>query len=249
MKKAITIFLALLCYNAFAQDLITKRDGTDIQAKVLEVTTNEVKYKLFDEPDGVTYTARKSEILMVRYESGRKDIFSNNSYSSLYTTNREPADGITPNMKYKQLKRIYNYKEYEKTFADRYSPVWSGVASFFIPGLGQMISGEVGRGFAYLGGHVGGMILAPLIIGAGTDVYGYVSTGAAVTALAIYAGVIAIDICAIVDGVRVAKVKNMYEQDLKKLYAIDVDLYPSVNFVQLGNNIQPTAGLTLAMKF
>lgn len=60
---------------------------------------------------------------------------------------------------------------------------------------------------------------------------------------------IAIDICAIVDGVRVAKVKNMYEQDLKKLYTIDVDLYPSVNFVQLGNNIQPTAGLTLAMKF
>lgn len=249
MKKAITIFLALLCYNAFAQDLITKKDGTDIPAKVLEVTTHEVKYKLFDEPDGVTYTARKSELLMVRYESGRKDIFSNNSYSSLYTTDREPVDGITPNMKYKQLKRIYNYKEYEKTLADRYSPVWSGVASFFIPGLGQMISGEVGRGFAYLGGHVGGMILAPLIIGAGTDVYGYVSTGAALTALAIYAGVIAIDICAIVDGVRVAKVKNMYEQDLKKLYAIDVDLYPSVNFVQLGNNIQPTAGLTLAMKF
>lgn len=249
MKKAITIFLALLCYNAFAQDLITKKDGTDIQAKVLEVTTNEVKYKLFDEPDGATYIARKSEILMVRYESGRKDIFSNNSYSSLYTTNREPVDGITPNMKYKQLKRIYNHKEYEKTFADRYSPAWSGVASFFIPGLGQMICGEVGRGFAYLGGHVGGMILAPLIIGAGTDVYGYVSTGAAVTALAIYAGVIALDICAIVDGVRVAKVKNMYEQDLKKLYAIDVDLYPSVNFIQLGNNIQPTAGLTLAIKF
>lgn len=249
MKKAITIFLALLCYNAFAQDLITKKDGTDIQAKVLEVTTNEVKYKLFDEPDGVTYTARKSEILMIRYESGRKDIFSNNSYSFLYTTNREPVGGITPNMKYKQLKRIYNHKEYEKTFADRYSPVWSGVASFFIPGLGQMISGEVGRGFAYLGGHVGGMILAPIIIVAGTDVYGYASTGAALAALAIYAGVIAIDICAIVDGVRVAKVKNMYEQDLKKLYTIDVDLYPSVNFVQLGNNIQPTAGLTLAMKF
>ena len=249
MKKLITICFALLCYNAFAQDLITKKDGTDIQAKVLEVTTNEVKYKLFDEPDGVTYTARKSELLMVRYESGRKDIFSNNSYSSLYTTNREPVEGITPNMKYKQLKTMYNYKEYEKTLADRYSPAWSGVASFFIPGLGQMISGEVGRGFAYLGGHVGGMILAPVIMAAGTDAYGYVSTGAALTAIAIYAGVVTLDICAIVDGVRVAKVKNMYEQDLKKLYAIDVDLYPSVNFVQMGNNIQPTAGLTLAMKF
>lgn len=198
MKKLITICFALLCYNAFAQDLITKKDGTDIQEKVWEVTTNE---------------------------------------------------GITPNMKYKQLKSIYNYKEYEETLDDRYSPVLSGVASFFIPGLGQMISGEVGRGFAYLGGHIGGMILAPVIMAAGKGAYGYGSTEAALAALAIYVGVITLDICAIVDGVRVAKVKNMYEQDLRKHYAIDVDLYPSVNFVQLGNNIRPTAGLTLAIKF
>lgn len=245
MRKLITICLSLLCYNAFAQDLITKKDGTDIQAKVLEVTTNEVKYKLFDDPDGVTYTARKSELLMVRYESGRKDIFSNSSYSSRYTTNREPVMGITPNMKYKQLKSIYNYQEYEERFDDRYNPILSGVASFFIPGLGQMICGEVDRGFAYLGGHIGVMIL-PSVIMLSVGAYRYGLTGAV---LASCAGVIALDICAIIDGVRVAKVKNMYEQDLRKHYAIDVDLYPSVNFVQLGNNIRPTAGLTLAIKF
>ncbi|MGP1620921.1 MAG: hypothetical protein ACTTGX_00385 [Candidatus Cryptobacteroides sp.] len=198
MKKLITICFALLCHNAFAQDLITKKDGTDIQEKVWEVTTNE---------------------------------------------------GITPNMKYEQLKYIYNYKEYEETLFDRYNPALAGVASFFLPGLGQIISGEVGRGFAYLGGHVGGMILAPVIMAAGKGAYGYGSTEAALAALAIYAGVITLDICAIVDAVRVAKVKNMYEQDLRKHYAIDVDLYPSVNFVQLGNNIRPTAGLTLAIKF
>lgn len=112
-----------------------------------------------------------------------------------------------------------------------------------------MICGEVGRGFAYLGGHLGGMVLAPVIISAGTDGHGYVATGAAIAALAVYAGVIALDICAIVDAVRVAKVKNMYYQDLNKLSAIDVDLYPSVNYVQMGNSIQPTAGFTLAMRF
>ena len=58
-----------------------------------------------------------------------------------------------------------------------------------------------------------------------------------------------LDICAIVDGVRVAKVKNMYEQDLKKMYALDVDLYPSVNYIQLASGVQPTAGFTLAMRF
>lgn len=29
-----------------------------------------------------------------------------------------------------------------------------GLASFFIPGLGQMLSGETGRGLAFLGGSM-----------------------------------------------------------------------------------------------
>lgn len=63
------------------------------------------------------------------------------------------------------------------------------------------------------------------------------------------AGILALDIYSIVDGVRVAKVNNMYEQDLRKLYAVDVNLYSSVKLASLGNTIQPTAGLTLAISF
>ena len=59
---------------------------------------------------------------------------------------------LTEGMKYKQLKHMYNYKEYSETMYDRYSPAGAGIASFFIPGLGQMISREVGRGFAWFGG-------------------------------------------------------------------------------------------------
>ena len=130
------------------------------------------------------------------------------------------------------------------------NPAVSGVASFFIPGLGQIICGEAGRGLGYLGGHLGGMLLARAITGAGTDEYGYISTGAALTSLIIYAGVIALDICAIVDGVRVAKVKNMYMSDLRASgYAFDVDLYPSINYVKTSTGVQPTAGMTLALRF
>lgn len=247
MKKLLV--LVVLAFAAtttsFAQDLITKKNGEDIKAKVLEVTPNEVKYRFYDEPNGVTYTARKSELLMVRYESGRNEVFNTNSYSDLYTTNKEPVAGIAPGMKYKQLKPMYNYREFTPTLADRYSPAWSGVASFFIPGLGQMICGEFGRGFAWLGGSIGCSIVAA--VGSGLAQFG--SVGGAVTSFVASAGVLVIDICAIVDGVRVAKVKNMYEQDLKKVYALDVDLYPSVNYIQTTYGVQPTAGFTLAMKF
>ncbi len=78
MKKLIftvltSIFTMTLC---FSQDIITKKSSEDIQAKVLEVTTTEIKYKKFDNLNGPTFTLLKSDVLMVRYENGTKDIFN-----------------------------------------------------------------------------------------------------------------------------------------------------------------------------
>ena len=221
---------------AQAQDLITKKDGQDIKARVLEVSPNEVKYKLFDEPDGATY------------------IVNNNSQAGMYYTDREAVENLSVGMKYKELKHLYNYKEYSPALVDRYSPAWSGVASFFIPGLGQMICNEVGRGFAFLGGAVGGSILAPVVMfyGATVTTSGQIvelAPGSVIAGLAISAGVAALDIIAIIDGVRVAKVKNMYEQDLKKAYSFEMNVSPSFDFAMVGNSYQPTAGLKLSVRF
>ena len=64
-----------LTINLNAQDVITKRNGDDIEAKVLEILDSEIKYKKFNFLDGPTYTEKKSEILIIRYENGSKDIF------------------------------------------------------------------------------------------------------------------------------------------------------------------------------
>ena len=53
---------------------------------------------------------------------------------------------------YKQNKLNYNHKQYSFQKGDRYNPTIAGVASFLIPGLGQAVSGEVGRGVAFFGG-------------------------------------------------------------------------------------------------
>jgi len=64
------------------------------------------------------------------------------------------------------------------------------------------------------------------------------------------ASTLTIDICAIVDAIRVTKVRNMYEQDLyKKLYSFDLDLHPSVNYILTPTGSQPTAGFTFALNF
>ena len=40
----------------------------------------------------------------------------------------------------------------------------------------------------------------------------------------------------------------MYEQDLRKMN-YSFELHPSVDYIRMANRVQPTAGLTLAMKF
>ena len=267
MKRILTLLTAVLatCMTASAQDFITKKDGTEIQAKILEVNPDNVKYVLFEEPEGPVYTILKNEILKIRYASGRNEVFSGSStYHNIYEPRLEPVAGIVPGMKYKELKPLYNHRAYEPTPYDRFSPAWSGVASFFIPGLGQMISNEVGRGFAFLGATFGCYLVTGLgrSIAAGTlssqhDHYGdpviEENTGGVVIGLLMaYAGAIgatAINIASIVDAVHVAKVKNMYEQDLKKTYSFDMNLYPSINYVRTPSGCQPTAGITLAMRF
>ena len=222
--------LAFFAVSAAAQDFVTKRNGEDIPAIVDEVGPDYVRFRLWDEPDGVTYTMLKNEILMIRYATGRNEVFD--QMSSL---------AVAPMMKYKEMAKVYDYRLYQKSLYDRYSPAGSGVASFFIPGLGQMICGEWGRGFAWLGGHVGCYMLTGISAIAESDTLVLMSI----------AGLLAIDICAIVDGVRVAKVKNMYMEDLRKsgYYGLDVDIYPSVNYVRTTSGVQPTAGMTLALRF
>ncbi len=56
--------------------MITKKTGEDITVKVLEVTTSEIKYKKFDNLDGPTFSILKSEVLIIRYKNGTKDVFN-----------------------------------------------------------------------------------------------------------------------------------------------------------------------------
>lgn len=71
MKKSVFLLICIIAsLNVYAQDIITKSNGDEIVAKVLEVNPDNLKYKLWDYMDGPTYTILKSEILLVKYENG-----------------------------------------------------------------------------------------------------------------------------------------------------------------------------------
>ena len=236
--------------SASAQDVITMKNGEDVLAKVLEIDTRNVKYRLFGEPDGVIYTIPRSQVLLIRHESGRNEVFDSAPTQSYgYGTYVEPAAGIVPGMKYKELKNIYNYEDWYSGRGDKYNPTLMGLCSFLIPGLGQMISGEVGRGFAWFGGAVGCYFLSAATMALGiTAIYSDNGMAGTLLMLAGPAAMLTVDVCAIVDACRVAKVKSMYAQDLRKMN-YTLNLHPSIDCIAMPNGIQPTAGLTLAMRF
>ncbi len=76
MKKIIFLVVAVaLSAMAMAQDVITLRNGDEIEGRVTKVTPTEIEYKLASNPDGPTYTKPVAEIFMVKYENGSKDVF------------------------------------------------------------------------------------------------------------------------------------------------------------------------------
>ena len=80
MKKLTNIFILLaIVMNANAQDVIVKKNGSTILSKVLEVNPSDVKYKKHSNPNGPTYTLKKSEIMAINYKNGDKDTFDNES--------------------------------------------------------------------------------------------------------------------------------------------------------------------------
>jgi hypothetical protein len=84
MKKSTTTMMMLLLSISlcFSQDIITKKSGEDIQSKIMEVTQTEVKYKIFDNQEGPLFTLLKSDVLMIRYKNGSKDVFNDSKSST-----------------------------------------------------------------------------------------------------------------------------------------------------------------------
>ncbi|MDR2773378.1 MAG: hypothetical protein LBC19_01320, partial [Tannerella sp.] len=81
MKRTGMLMFACLAFFAqaiYAQDIITKRNGDAVRAKVAEISAEYVKYKKFENQTGPDYTIAASDIFMIKYETGSKDIFEKN---------------------------------------------------------------------------------------------------------------------------------------------------------------------------
>jgi hypothetical protein len=59
-----------------AQDMIVLKDGNMIEAKVMEISPSEIRYKRFDHLDGPTIVVPVANVLSIRYENGNFEIIN-----------------------------------------------------------------------------------------------------------------------------------------------------------------------------
>ncbi|MEM6522939.1 MAG: hypothetical protein AAF693_04070 [Bacteroidota bacterium] len=98
MLRTISILLCSLLTTGglMAQDVIVKKNGDEIEAVVLEVSTSEIKYKKYINREGPSYTINKSEVFMIRYENGTKDVFNDSNESKPVSGGATTKPGNTP---------------------------------------------------------------------------------------------------------------------------------------------------------
>ena len=94
--KYILLFILFVLFffdatSILAQDIIVKKNGDEIKAKIIEVGTTEIKYKKFENlQTSPIYSIYKSDVFMIKYADGSKDVFNNE------TPNQQPQQQAPP---------------------------------------------------------------------------------------------------------------------------------------------------------
>jgi hypothetical protein len=97
MKKLFFLLTMCVVFNLSAQDIIVKRNGDELQCRILEVSKNEVKYKRWTNQDGPAFSEKKSNIFMIKYENGEKDMIAHSSSASESSAISSGMNSVDPN--------------------------------------------------------------------------------------------------------------------------------------------------------
>ena len=200
----------------------SEKDGSEIKAKVLEITDKEIKYKNFDFQNGPTRYISISEVFMITYENGQKEVFSTQPpteeiYYSLSSELKNEFDRIGSN-DYQMLKFFEknNFREYHNNFESACKMSETGF-------------GILGGGLVLMGGGV-----FALVFGISDQNIGFIYAGSAMIGVGQVLTIVSIPFSAI-GGVKKAAIKRNF---VKKYFGTDGYSYqPTLNFGLITNAI------------
>ncbi len=156
--------------------------------------------------------------------------------------------------RYSINKTKYDSHQYIPQIGDPYNPAISGVCSFLVPGMGQMISGEVGRGLGFLGAYascaaiygVGAARVTSSMNDSSNTNNG--SSGKRTMFLGL-AGMGVVNLWSIIDAVKVAKTNNMYVRDARETTSLQLEVLPYAETISMNNQSVTPIGLSMRITF
>ena len=268
MKKLFLLAVFMLIgLSLSAQDVIVRRNGQTVEAKVTEVNPDNVRYKRFDNPDGPTFTILISDIQSITYENGSTDVFEAPAAAAPAPAQKAAAqeesdelfalnpDMLRDGLRYKKIKRNYVKTDYVYLQNPRYSTsrAWWNV---LVPGVAQFSMGEVGLGIRYMFFNAAWYTLSSVYLfleepfPIGKDFY--LQDEGTICFLLGMSGQILNTVLSIVNATKVAKVKSLYYHDLNVLHRsgqISFDVTPVVLPYYSQNGLALAPGIGMQLKF
>lgn len=102
MKRILHLFVLFLLFGTFSSatfyspiidcDVITMKDGKDVEAKVLEISTTEIKYKNCDNLEGPTISVLRKEVFSIKYANGKKEVIAQGQANE---TSNKKVEGLS----------------------------------------------------------------------------------------------------------------------------------------------------------
>lgn len=169
MKKFfLVLFLSYFSHTVFAQDIITFADGKTLEAKVLEVTQDEIKYKKYRYQEGPLYSVNKGTVKQIKYAYGEIEEFADVYIASNGTTNNvvDNSEANTPQLielgpDEDNAKIIRNYRRGDMVpeKSVRYKPSDMVTAKIAITESSTISNGEVEADFQESYSYIGNLNL------------------------------------------------------------------------------------------
>ena len=140
MKYLLIIAGLFVCGISYSQDNIVLKTGEEISAKVLEIGIGEIKYKKASNIEGPTYTISKSDVFMIKYENGTKEVI-NTVESTETKTTENPKKETTekpanPTGKKSYIEKVRDIQSIDPSFSLYVGNTWLGGNGIAKPVLG-----------------------------------------------------------------------------------------------------------------
>lgn len=124
MKNVLTFLAICIAISVQAQDQIILKSGETIQAQVLELAPDQIKYKRFDHLTGPTIVIKRNEVFLINYENGKSEVISvlDAAPTPATPSNVAPATPVTSvpqtttsrTYQYSSLRPSLSYDSYEE---------------------------------------------------------------------------------------------------------------------------------------